>query len=95
MLERINIDSIVPGGAHQTRAQNRWMEDLGLKEEQIPNFRIHRETDTNHKGQTTGILDKYITSDTEWEGVVAASRESCDFWQVFLGGVARAMEEVK
>ncbi len=94
VLERVNIDSIVPGGAHQTRAQKRWMEDLGLKEEQIPNFRIHREADTDHKGQTTAIIEKYVTSDSEWEGIVDASKESYDFWQVFLGGVARAMEEV-
>lgn len=95
VLERVNIDNVVPGGAHQTRAQRRWMEDLGLKEEQIPNFRIHREADTDHKSQTMQLIEKYVTSNSEWEGIVDASKESFDFWQVFLGGIARAMEEVK
>jgi pyrroloquinoline quinone (PQQ) biosynthesis protein C len=70
------------------------MEDLGLKAEQLPNFRIHREADTDHKSQTLEIMEKYATSSAQWEGIVDASRQSFEFWQVFLGGVARAMEEV-
>ena len=30
VLERVNLDPIIPGGAHQTRAQERWTRDLGL-----------------------------------------------------------------
>ncbi len=94
VLERTNLDAIIPGGSHQTRAQKRWMEDLGLKEEQIPNFRIHREADADHSSQTMRLLGEYATSVTQWEGIVEASRESFEFWQVFLGGIARAMQEV-
>ena len=56
VLERVNLDPIIPGGAHQTRAQERWMRDLGLTEEQLPNFKLHREADTDHKGQTLKLL---------------------------------------
>lgn len=95
VLERTNLDPIIPGGAHQTRAQKRWIEDLGLKEDQIPNFRIHREADTAHKGQTMGLLARYATSEVQWEGIVEAAKQSFDFWKVFIGGVARAMEEAR
>ncbi len=87
-------DSIVPGGAHQTRAQKRWIEDLGLKEEQIPNFKLHREADNVHLSQMMQLISKYATTEEQWKGIVDASRQSFDFWQVFLGGIARAMEEV-
>ncbi len=94
VLERVNLDPIIPGGAHQTRSEKRWMEDLGLKAEQLPNFRKHREADTDHQSQTLEIMEKYATSNAQWEGIVDASRQSFEFWQVFLGGVARAIEEV-
>jgi len=55
VLERVNLDPIIPGGAHQTRSEKRWMEDLGLKAEQLPNFRIHREADTDHKSRVDDL----------------------------------------
>lgn len=94
VLERVNLDPIIPGGAHQTRAQARWMRDLGLTEEQLPNFRLHREADTDHKGQTMKLLADYAKTEVQWEGILDASRQSLEFWQVFLGGIAREMESV-
>ena len=94
VMERVNLDPIIPGGAHQTRAQKRWMGDLGLTEEQLPNFKLHREADTDHKGQTMKLLAEYATTEVQWEGIMDASRQSLEFWQVFLGGIAREMEAV-
>ena len=94
VLERTNIDSIVPGGAHQTRAERRWIEDLGVTAEQLPNFRVHREADIDHQSDIMNMLAKYISSESQWEGIVEASEESYDYWQVFLGGIAEAMVEV-
>ncbi len=94
VLERTNIDSIVPGGAHQTRAERRWIEDLGVTAEQLPNFRVHREADIDHQSDIMNMLAKYISSESQWEGIVDASEESYDYWQVFLGGIAEAMVEV-
>ena len=95
VLERVNLDPIIPGGAHQTRAQERWTKDLGLTLEQLPNFKLHREADTDHKGQTMELLANYATTDVEWEGILEAARQSLEFWQVFLGGIGRAMEGVE
>ena len=94
VLERVNLDTIIPGGAHQTRAQERWMRDLGLTEEQLPNFKLHREADTDHKGQTLKLLADHAKTDVQWEGILDASRQSLEFWQVFLGGIAREMESI-
>jgi len=94
VLERTNIDSIVPGGAHQTRAERRWIEDLGVTAEQLPNFRVHREADIDHQSDIMNMLAKYISSESQWEGIVEASEESYDYWRVFLGGIAEAMVEV-
>jgi len=95
VLERVNLDPIISGGAHQTRSEKRWMEDLGLKVEQLPNFKLHREADTDHKGQTMSLLANYAKSEDQWEGIVEASRQSLEFWQVFLGGVAREMAKAE
>lgn len=94
VLERTNIDSIVPGGAHQTRAERRWIADLGVTAEQLPNFRVHREADIDHQSDIMNMLAKYISSESQWEGIVEASEESYDYWRVFLGGIAEAMVEV-
>jgi pyrroloquinoline quinone (PQQ) biosynthesis protein C len=94
VLERTNMESVVPGGAHQTRAERRWIEDLGLTAEQLPNFRVHREADIDHQSDIMKMLEKYMTSEFQWEGVVDASNESYDYWRVFLGGITAAMAEV-
>ena len=94
VLERTNMDAVVPGGAHQTRAERRWVEDLGLTPEQLPNFRVHREADIDHQSDIMKMLEKYIISEQQWEGVVDASNESYDYWRVFLGGIAQEMSEV-
>lgn len=93
-LERVNMDNIVPGGAHQTRAEKRWVEDLGLSPEMIPNFRVHREADLDHKSETMELIAKYAQSEEEWKGIVDAAKESFDYWRVFLGGLTQAITEV-
>ncbi len=94
VLERVNMDNIIPGGAHQTRAERRWIEDLGLSPEEIPNFRIHREADMDHKSENMEIIAKYVRSEEDWQGIVEASKESFDYWRVFLGGVTQAITEL-
>ena len=94
VLERTNMESVVPGGAHQTRAERRWIEDLGFTAEQLPNFRVHREADIDHQSDIMKMLEKYMVSEFQWEGVVDASNESYDYWRVFLGGITQAMCEV-
>ena len=94
ILERTNMERIVPGGAHQTRAEKRWIEDLGVTPEQVPNFRVHREADVDHQNDIMKMLEKYITSEEQWKGVVDASEESYDYWRTLLGGMAIAMSEV-
>ncbi|MBM4296755.1 MAG: hypothetical protein FJ143_03345 [Deltaproteobacteria bacterium] len=93
VLERVNMDKIIPGGAHQTRAEKRWIEDLGLSPDQIPNFRVHREADSDHKSETMGLLEKYAKSEEDWLGIVDASKESFDYWRVFLGGLTHALRD--
>jgi pyrroloquinoline quinone (PQQ) biosynthesis protein C len=94
VLERTNMESVVPGGAHQTRAERRWIEDLGLTAEELPNFRVHREADIDHQSDIMKMLEKYMTSEFQWEGVVDASHESYDYWRVFLDGITHAMSKV-
>jgi pyrroloquinoline quinone (PQQ) biosynthesis protein C len=95
VLERINMDSIVPGGGHQTRAERRWVEDLGLSSEQLPNFRIHREADADHKSENMAMLEKYAQTEQDWNGIVEASKECFDYWRVFVGGLTHHIETVE
>ena len=40
------------------------------------------------------LLADYAKTDVQWEGILDASRQSLEFWQVFLGGIAREMESI-
>ena len=91
ILEWTNDDRYVEGGALATRSAKRWLEDLGLTKEQIPNFIVHREADVEHGSMTSGILERYGTSNGDQARVVQAAKISLALFQVFLGGLADAM----
>jgi pyrroloquinoline quinone (PQQ) biosynthesis protein C len=94
ILEWTNDDRYVEGGALATRSAKRWMGDLGFTEAQIPNFVVHREADVEHGSMTTGIIERYGTSDGDPARVVRAATMSLSLFQVFLGGLADAMARV-
>jgi pyrroloquinoline quinone (PQQ) biosynthesis protein C len=81
------------GGGHSSRLAKRWIEDLGLDWEKMPNFRVHRQADEDHSEMFLPFLAKFGTGQKE-KAVVQAVQESLDLVTVYRGGVAEAMENL-
>jgi pyrroloquinoline quinone (PQQ) biosynthesis protein C len=81
------------GGGHSSRLAKRWMEDLGLDWERMPNFRVHRQADEDHSEMFLPFLAKFAIGEKEKE-VIQAVQESLDLVTVYRGGVAEAMEKL-
>ncbi|HTM07010.1 MAG TPA: iron-containing redox enzyme family protein [Verrucomicrobiae bacterium] len=81
------------GGGHATRSARRWMEDLGLKWKDMPNYKVHSQADEEHGRMFLADLEKFANGEREAEAMQAV-RESLDLFRIFRGGVAAAMEGI-
>ncbi len=81
------------GGGHSTRMGKRWMEDLRLGWEDLPNFKVHREADEEHSDMFLPFLAAFATGEKEGLALHAV-RESLDLFAIYRGGVAEAMERL-
>jgi pyrroloquinoline quinone (PQQ) biosynthesis protein C len=81
------------GGGHSSRLAKRWMEDLGLDWERMPNFNVHRQADEDHSEMFLPFLSKFAIGEKE-QLVTQAVQESLDLVTIYRGGVAEAMEKL-
>ncbi len=81
------------GGGHASRSAKRWMEDLGLTWNDMPNYKVHSQADEDHGAMFLTDLEKFATGDNE-ALAMRAVRESLDLFRIFRGGVAEAMERI-
>ena len=81
------------GGGHSTRMGKRWMEDMGLKWRDMPNFDVHRQADEEHSDMFLPFLETYATGDKE-QLALDAVKESLDLFALYRHGVAKAMEKI-
>ena len=88
--DRLLVDQ---GGGHSTRMGKRWMEDLGLGWEDLPNFKVHRVADEEHSDMFLPSLAAFATGEKE-KLALQAVKESLDLLAIYRGGVAEAMERL-
>ena len=81
------------GGGHSTRMGKRWMEDLRLGWEDLPNFKVHRVADEEHSDMFLPFLAAFATGEKE-RLALHAVKESLDLFAIYRGGVAEAMERL-
>jgi pyrroloquinoline quinone (PQQ) biosynthesis protein C len=81
------------GGGHSTRMGKRWMEDMGLKWSDMPNFEAHSQADEEHSDMFLPYLAEYATGERE-QAAVEAVKESLDLLALNREGVAKAMEKI-
>jgi pyrroloquinoline quinone (PQQ) biosynthesis protein C len=81
------------GGGHSTRLAKRWMEDLGLGWEKMPNFNAHPQADEDHSEMFLPFLSEFGIGEKE-KVVIQAVQESLDLVTIYRGGVAEAMEKL-
>lgn len=81
------------GGGHSTRMGKRWMDDMGLKWKDMPNFEVHRQADEDHSDMFLPFLAEHATGDKE-RLALEAVRESLELYGLYREGIARAMEKI-
>jgi len=81
------------GGGHSSRMAERWMEDLGLKWKDVPNFKAHREADEEHSEMFLPFLERFAVGEKE-KLALEAVKESLDLFAIYREGVAIAMEKI-
>jgi pyrroloquinoline quinone (PQQ) biosynthesis protein C len=81
------------GGGHSSRMGKRWMEDLGLKWRDMPNFVAHSQADEEHSDMFLPFLEKYANGEKE-RLALDAVKESLDLFALYREGVARTMEKI-
>ncbi|HZD40141.1 MAG TPA: iron-containing redox enzyme family protein [Terriglobales bacterium] len=81
------------GGGHSSRMAKRWMEDMGLKWKDMPNFSAHREADEEHSDMFLPFLSEHATGKKEKKALDAV-KESLDLFALYREGVAKAMEMI-
>ena len=80
------------GGGVSRREGVRWLEDMGLKWEQVPNLAAHAEADEDHSELFVPVLAEFGTGN---EGrILQAASESMQLYRVFRLGLAVAMEAI-
>lgn len=92
--EWANDDRLFPdlGGGVSRREGIRWVEDMGLKWEQIPNLHAHAEADEEHSEMFVPVLAEFGNGNEE--KILGAARESMQLYRVFRLGLALAMEAI-
>ncbi|MEX0802947.1 MAG: iron-containing redox enzyme family protein [Candidatus Binatia bacterium] len=93
--ERMNDNQLLAdlGGGSALRTGKKWIEDLGLTWEQIPNAAAHSKADEKHSEMFLSCLAEFVPCDQE-EIVLQATRESLELRELMLWGIGEAMEKV-
>lgn len=95
ILERRNNGQIVKGGGMSARIGKKWVEELGLKWEQMPAQDVHRDADVAHSDMMEGIFERYAATEDACRAVLRAAHESLEIDRAFRGALADAMERIK
>jgi pyrroloquinoline quinone (PQQ) biosynthesis protein C len=79
------------GGGHAYRMGQRWVEQLGLTWDDLPNWKAHREADKGHVDMFLSIWEEFGVGDYE-ALILRAVEESEELYRVYQNGLADAME---
>jgi pyrroloquinoline quinone (PQQ) biosynthesis protein C len=79
------------GGEHSSRMAKKWMAELGLQVEDLPQFKVHGAADEEHSDMFLPFLAEFAIGDKE-SMALRAVRESLDLSALYREGVARSME---
>jgi len=94
ILERRNNGKIVRGGSLSYRIGRKWVEELGIKWEDMPDMKIHSDADEGHSDLMEDAFERYVTTDAAGEAVLRSARESLEIDRAFRGALADAMEKL-
>lgn len=81
------------GGGHAYRMGQRWVEQLRLTWDDLPNWKAHREADKEHTDMFLPVLAEFAVGEKETL-VLQAARESEELYRAYQTGIADAMERI-
>lgn len=81
------------GGGHAYRMGQRWVDQLGLTWDDLPNWKAHREADKEHSDMFLPLLAEFASGDKE-ALVLQAATESEELYRVYQAGIANAMQAI-
>jgi pyrroloquinoline quinone (PQQ) biosynthesis protein C len=81
------------GGGNTLRKAKKWMEDLGLSWEEIPNLAAHSKADDKHSEMFVSYLAEYVPPHQEAR-VLQAARESLELREIKARAICEAMEKL-
>lgn len=93
--ERVQNNKLLEdlGGGHSLKTAKKWMEDLGLTWEQIPNTAAHSKADEKHSEMFLSVLAEFVPEHQE-KKVLQGAKESLDLRELMYHGINEAMEKV-
>ena len=81
------------GGGNALRKSRKWMEELGLSWEEIPNLAAHSKSDDKHSEMFVSFLAEYVPGHQEAR-VLQAARESLELREIKARAICEAMEKL-
>jgi pyrroloquinoline quinone (PQQ) biosynthesis protein C len=81
------------GGGHAYRMGQRWVEQLGITWDDLPNWKAHREADKGHVDMFLSVWEEFGMGENE-RLILQAAKESEELYRVYQAGVADAMERL-
>ncbi|MCY4439565.1 MAG: iron-containing redox enzyme family protein [Deltaproteobacteria bacterium] len=81
------------GGGNSTRMARRWIEDMGIKMKDMPNFEVHSQADEEHSDMFLPDLSSLATGALQ-ERALQAVKESLELLTIYRAGIADAMERI-
>jgi pyrroloquinoline quinone (PQQ) biosynthesis protein C len=79
------------GGGHAYKMGQRWVDQLGLTWDDLPNWKAHREADKEHTDMFLPVLAEFATGENEAR-VLQAARESEELYRTYQAGITAAMQ---
>jgi pyrroloquinoline quinone (PQQ) biosynthesis protein C len=81
------------GGGHAFRMGQRWVDQLGITWDDLPNWRAHREADKGHVDMFLPVWEEYGKEENQ-ALVLQAAKESEELYRMYQAGLADAMEKL-
>jgi pyrroloquinoline quinone (PQQ) biosynthesis protein C len=81
------------GGGNSTRMARRWIEDMGIKMKDMPNFDVHSQADEEHSDMFLPYFAKFATGQLQ-DDALQAVKESLELLTIYRAGVSEAMEAI-
>jgi Iron-containing redox enzyme len=91
IMEVRNSGAIISGGSLSARIRKKFVEELGLPEDQLINSGRHSVADEVHAGLMQEVIEAHVQTPADQAAIVRGARDSLIIDRAFRGALATAM----